>query len=1089
MQKPIRKAKLIIFLLIFTLTFMGTASAADTLSDNSVTCVNHVPITHGLHKVKDLVIKKYNPSISNIKSSDTPLNHQTHSTTVTPTAQVSMAKTSNGPIYVGQKGTFIVTLINNGPNDATNVKVKDPYIQGFIYKPSTGSYNFNTGIWTISRLGNGVKATLTITKVISRNDVGKIDNTASETQDTFNPSPITPQTASLIVNPVANVTMVNTCNGPVYVGQIGKFTIRITNNGPNDAKNVLVSDSYMPGFRYIPSIGTYDASAGMWIIGTLANGETATLTVSKVMTATEVGLYVNTATETQDTYNPSQILPQVAGLIINPVAQVTLSKTSNGPVHAGQTGTFTVTVTNNGPNDAKRVVVIDHFMSGFTYTPSIGTYDSDNGLWTIGTLANGETATLTISRIMKESDVGTTIYNTAHESQQTYNPLPVTPQTAGLTIKETAHVIMVKTSNGPVYAGQIGSFVINVMNKGPNDAVNISVSDLYIPGFVYKPSIGWYNPRTGIWTIPKLANGATATLIMTKVMSGKDVGTIQNTATETQETYNPTPVKPETAILTVKSAAHVTMTVSTSGPVNIGQRGTFILKVTNKGPNNVQNVRVTDAIPTGFTIGGCSLGTYDGKVWTIPSLACCSSATLIFNKVMTAADGGTTITNTASETQETYNPKPITSQTGTIYVNNLVLSINKTSEKRKYNAGDSVVYDIDVKNNGPDTAKNLIVTDTLQSGLIYVSSSLGGSYNALTRTITWKLASLDSGVHFTPSIKATVNSGTQGRTITNTASAYNDDIKIPTTSTPVNIMVNKAVLSIRKVSDKTKYNVGDTVHYTITVKNNGPETATNMVVTDTLPAGMTFVNCTRGGVWDSVRRTITWNVADLISGSYFRAAVTARIKAQSGKTLINRVQAKDDQYVNPVSTSSSLHVKKCRLYVNVSPARINASVGKTFTITYKVGNRGPDVANNVVMTFVIPAGLKCVSAVSQVSARPIYSNAKKTVTWILGDVKVGDPTIKLNIKALRAGTFLISSTLISSTTSRPQVIRSAVTVKATNKNNKRKIIKPIRKTTTKYKSVHTYKTLHGYKTGTPIGALILAVLMVLGGIILPKMKN
>ena len=748
-----------------------------------------------------------------------------------------------------------------------------------------------------------------------------------------------------------------------------------------------------------------------------------------------------------------------------------MSKTSNGPVYAGQTGTFTITLINKGPNDAKNVIVRDPFITGFTYTPSTGKYDPTTGLWTIGTLANGATATLNITRTMHQADVGTTIYNIASETQATYNPISITPQTAVLRINPTARVIMTKTSNGPVYAGQTGTFTITLINKGPDDAINVFVKDPYLTGFTYKPSTGSYNFATGIWTITRLANGATATLIITKVMSPTEVGTIHNTASETQTTYNPTPITPQTSTLTVNPVARVIMKKTSNGPVNIGQRGTFTITVTNKGPNDVQNVRVNDAIPSGFTVGSFSMGTYDGNLWTIPLLANGASATLTFNRVMTAADGGTTKTNTASETQTTYNPTPIKPQTATIYVNNLVLSIRKTSDKTKYNAGDSVVYNIDVKNNGPDTATNLIVTDTLQSGLTYVSSTLGGSYNALTRTITWNLASLASGHHFLPSFRATVDSGTQGHTITNTASAYNNEIKTPIISTPANIKVNKAVLSIRKTSDKTKYYAGNSVVYNIHVKNKGPDSATNLIVTDTLPTGMTFVSSTRGGVWDSARRTITWNLDNLASGAHFIATVTAKIKAQGGKTLINRVQAIDDQMNNPVSTTASIHVKKCRLYVKVSPTIIHTSVGKTFTITYKVGNKGPDEANNVVMTFVIPDGLKFVSASSSNSAQPSYEASEKTLTWILGDVKVGDPILKLNVKALRAGTFLISSKLVSSTTSSQQVIVTAVTVKDHNKVNPHG------------------KTVPMQKTGAPIGALILAGLMVLGGMILPKRKN
>jgi uncharacterized repeat protein (TIGR01451 family) len=400
-----------------------------------------------------------------------------------------------------------------------------------------------------------------------------------------------------------------------------------------------------------------------------------------------------------------------------------------------------------------------------------------------------------------------------------------------------------------------------------------------------------------------------------------------------------------------------------------------------------------------------------------------------------------------------------------------MLSIKKTTDKSKYNIGNSVVYNIDVTNNGPDTATNLIVTDTLQSGLTYVSSTLGGSYNALTRTITWNLASLASGVHFLPSFTATVDSGTQGQTITNIVSAHSDQVITPVKSTPANINVNNAVLSIKKTTDKSKYNVGNSVVYNIDVTNNGPDTATNLIVTDTLPEGLNFVSSTKGGVWDPATRTITWNLDKLASGAHFIATVTATIEAQGGKTLVNTAVAKDDQMDNPVSTTASIYVKKCQLFVKVSPTLIKTTVGKIFTITYKVGNMGPDEANDVVMTFVIPDGLEFVSASSPDSAQPTYDAATKTLTWILGDVQVGDPLLKLNLKALRAGTFLISSTLVTSTSTSEPVIVSAVTVQAQNK------VDP-----------HG-KTVPMQNTGAPIGALILAGLMVLGGLILPRRKN
>ena len=96
------------------------------------------------------------------------------------------------------------------------------------------------------------------------------------------------------------------------------------------------------------------------------------------MSPTDVGTINNVASETQTTYNPTPIKPKVVNITVNPVAHVIMSKTSNGPVYAGQTGTFTITLINNGPNDAKNVIVTDPFITGFTYTPSTGKYDPSN---------------------------------------------------------------------------------------------------------------------------------------------------------------------------------------------------------------------------------------------------------------------------------------------------------------------------------------------------------------------------------------------------------------------------------------------------------------------------------------------------------------------------------------------------------------------------------------------------------------------------------------------------------------------------------------------------------------------------------------
>ena len=81
----------------------------------------------------------------------------------------------------------------------------------------------------------------------------------------------------------------------------------------------------------------------------------------------------------------------------------------------GDTVTFTVTVVNNGPDDNTNVSLTDLLPAGLTYDAHIasqGAYIPATGVWTIGALTNGSTATLDVSATVDAGTAGTTINNT-----------------------------------------------------------------------------------------------------------------------------------------------------------------------------------------------------------------------------------------------------------------------------------------------------------------------------------------------------------------------------------------------------------------------------------------------------------------------------------------------------------------------------------------------------------------------------------------------------------------------------------------------------------------------------------------------------
>ena len=558
------------------------------------------------------------------------------------------------------------------------------------------------------------------------------------------------------------------------------------------------------------------------------------------------------------------------------------------------------------------------------------------------------------------------------------------------------------------------------------------------------------------------------------VNAGLDSATNVHTASNAAQTPCDIVINNPSAVMTItKTAAQANY--------NVGDSVVYTINVLNNGPATATNVVVTDVLPAGITYVSNTLGgTYNAGTrtitWNLANLANGAHFIPTFTATVNALTQGQTIANTASA-RNTQNPTPVTS-TANLHVNNAVLTITKTADQANYNVGNNVIYTIHVTNTGPDAATNTVVTDTLPTGLTFSSASNGGTYNAGTRTITWNLASLANGAHFLPSFTATVNTGTEGQSIANTASTHNDQNPTDVTSEPANIHVNNAALTVTKTAAQANYNVGDTAVYNIDVLNNGPNTATNVVVTDTLPVGLTYLSSTLGGVYDSATRTVTWTIASLDNGVHFLATVSATVTADAaGKTVTNTLQAKDDQMVDPVSTTASIYIPSAALELTKTVNNNTPKINGTVLYTLIVQNHGPDAATSVKVTDVVPTGGLKFVGVDSVNYGTYDPN---TGVWTIGDLPANSiAKLVLRFTVTRAGT-IENNAKVTSLTYDPNMYPTEASVTI----NVQKPVKPVNP----IPEVGA-KTIAMQHTGLPIGALILAVVMLFTGIVLPKMKN
>ena len=201
------------------------------------------------------------------------------------------------------------------------------------------------------------------------------------------------------------------------------FLITVTNNGSAQASNVSLTDSLPAGITATGnavSQGGYVSATGVWSVGTLANGASATLTLTGTV---DVGQGGNTITNVTTAATGDQPDPTTTGddlteaVVVDNGANLVTVKTlqsADATPAEGDSVTFLITVTNNGSAQASNVSLTDSLPAGITATGnavSQGGYVSATGVWSVGTLANGASATLTLTGTVDVGQGGNTITN------------------------------------------------------------------------------------------------------------------------------------------------------------------------------------------------------------------------------------------------------------------------------------------------------------------------------------------------------------------------------------------------------------------------------------------------------------------------------------------------------------------------------------------------------------------------------------------------------------------------------------------------------------------------------------------------------
>jgi len=227
----------------------------------------------------------------------------------------------------GEDLTYTLTIVNNGPATVTSVVVIDTlpthFVGPYVYttRSSSGQVNVGlydpvTGVWNGLNFAPGQSLFLEIKgKVSPTAPQGNLINVASVSPPPGYTDPKSDnnhcEDKTLVVGPGgADVSVQKTVNNPIPApGDEVEWTIAVTNNGPETAQAVLVSDRIPVGVSFVSLVsvtqGTFNAQNGSWDVGTLNAGKTATLKVNTSVNNGAPAEVKNCATATTTSNDPT----------------------------------------------------------------------------------------------------------------------------------------------------------------------------------------------------------------------------------------------------------------------------------------------------------------------------------------------------------------------------------------------------------------------------------------------------------------------------------------------------------------------------------------------------------------------------------------------------------------------------------------------------------------------------------------------------------------------------------------------------------------------------------------------------------------
>jgi uncharacterized repeat protein (TIGR01451 family) len=626
-------------------------------------------------------------------------------------------------------------------------------------------------------------------------------------------------------------------------------------------------------------------------------------------------------------------------------------------------------------------------------------------------------------------------------------------------------------SPDPVHAGDQLYYTITVENFGPADALDATILD-DLPDEVsfVTDDLDICVDNAGIVScnFGDLLVGETATVVIkTHVSADTVVNAGQPTSIQNKVTVSSTSIvdtNPANDMVVIGTIVEdsadlaVTKLCVPDREINAGEIATCTIIVDNYGPSDARDVVALDALASegNFQIVGAPIASQGGPCFVWGSTWTCNlgplpAATASIEgratiEVQITSDEQVDIADLSKVVSDTPDPFVGNNESSDIILVSAVadLSLAKTDSVDPVVAGENLTYTLSLANGGPSEAQNVVVADVVPSGvtIVSVSASGGASCNAGVPgdpflPTTCSFGTLADGAARSMTVNVTVDPETRGALINDARISSDtldvdssDDLASETTSVDA-----EADLSIAKADLQDPVIAGEILDYELTVINNGPSSSRNVVVTDVLPAEITFVNATvldgsgTCTLADPPTNTVECHIGEILpnAGVPVFIDVKGHVAASTpdgslqNQASVTSTETLDPAAGNDVAVEDTTVITEADIVIDKTSNQDTYKPSAQVIYTIEVFNMGSSDAQNVQVTDVLPTQKHDFL----LDTAGCSGGETGTLTCDLGTIAAGDSTaFNVHIKMKGASGVIVDTASVTTSTTDPDLVNN-----------------------------------------------------------------